>query len=80
MGQEEKLQSPSGFPETAPPRMAREGTTPTGSVIRDLPGRVRHKGGAIEPLGLEDFHVYMTASGPRGVIHVGMSGDLPNRA
>ena len=34
----------------------------------------------MQPLGLKDFHVLMTASGPRGVIYVGMSGDLPNRA
>ena len=34
----------------------------------------------MQPLGPKDFHVYMTASGPCGVIYVGISGDLPNRA
>ena len=32
------------------------------------------------PNAFKDFHVDMTASGPRGVVYVGMSGDLPNRA
>ena len=34
----------------------------------------------MQPFEPEDSHIYMTASGPRGVIYVGMSGDLPNRA
>ena len=34
----------------------------------------------MQPIEPKDFHVYMTASGPRGVIYVGMSGDLPHRA
>ena len=34
----------------------------------------------MQPYASKDFHVYMTASGPRGVIYVGMSSDLPNRA
>ena len=45
-----------------------------------LPGRTGRGGSAMQPFEPKDFHVYIIASGPWGVICVGMSNALPNRA
>jgi putative endonuclease len=34
----------------------------------------------MDTLRVKDFYVYMTASGPRGVLYVGMTSDLAGRA
>jgi len=36
--------------------------------------------GEMHKLNPKSFFVYMTASGPRGVIYVGLTSDLPGRA
>ncbi len=50
----------------------------SGAAIRDLDPAV--VGTAMKEMRTKVFYVYITASGPRGVLYVGMTSDLAGRA
>jgi len=65
--------SPPGFPEFVARRSVRR-------MSGILPVTIVGYGAAMPACSEKTFHVYMTASKPRGVIYVGMTSDLAGRA